>query len=122
MKKKFAIKINNKKKNPRKHRIVKKIIALSFLPPDKVKAALNKIEVDAIAELSDYKPLKEFLQYFRTEWIGNVKIENFNYCDMDERTNNVLEAYHKNIGKELGAKPHVLNFLGIKFFSTQSFQ
>ena len=113
VKKKFASVRNNKKKNPKKHKIVKKLIALSLLPPGQVQETFYEIKLEALSEFGfDSKSVNNFFDYYETEWFVNVKIENFNYYKEFERTNNKVESYHNNLGTVLGKKPHILNFLG----------
>ena len=103
MNKKFASKRNNKKKNPKKHKIVKKLIALSLLPPDQVEETYLEIKLEALTEFGfESENVNNFFNYFETEWFTNVKIENFNYYKELERTNNAVESYHNNLVKELG--------------------
>lgn len=107
---------DNKTKNPKGHRILKKIIALAYLPPTNIIEGLEIIEKEAMElgqEQSTTAAWTKFFSYFRKEWITIVKPENFSVIHALYRTNNFIERWHKYLNMEMGCKPTVKKFIGI---------
>lgn len=112
---------NNKKLNPECHKVLKRIIALPFLPADRIIEGLDSVQILAYElgrRQSTTEKWKNFFEYYRKEWIQIVKPENFTVCGVRFRTNNFLERWHRDLNEYLCAKPTVKNFIGnaCKFF------
>lgn len=126
-------KFNNAEKNPRGHRILKYLIALALLPDHLIETALNYIEelaMDLAREQDEEaaqkaankgtKPpkknyvarWKKMFNYMRREWIKIVKPKNMSVFNVPERTNNVIERYHRDLNDKMGGRPGVKKFIG----------
>lgn len=105
----------NKTKDPDGHRILKKLIALAYLPAKLIVEGLLEIEKEAklVGEKAGtWKKWQNFFEYYRREWIFIVKPQNFSVFNAVNRTNNKLERYHRNINEKIGSKPTVKKFVG----------
>lgn len=111
----LCAKFNNKEKNPEAHEILKKIISLALLPPDRVEEALQYVEGLAyelgLRQGTSIKWLK-FFKYFRKEWMKVVTPKGFSVFDALDRTNNCIERYHRDLNQFLMTDPAVHKFMG----------
>lgn len=108
---------DNKKKNPAVHLLLKKIIALAYLPATKIEEGLKVVEESAYELGKEQKTTahwKSFFFYYRREWMTTVKPPNFSVFNAPERTNNALERYHKVLNQLMGHKPSPTKFIGKK--------
>lgn len=109
---------DNKKVNPEGHSVLKKMIALAYLPLDRVIEGLEYIEKLAF-DLGDKAKTTnswaKFFAYYRKEWIQIVKPINFSVIKGLRRTNNHIERYHRSLNELMGSKPDVKHFVGKNF-------
>lgn len=106
---------DNPKKDPEGHTILRKIIALAFLPSERISEALLLIEraaFDLGKTAGTELYWRNFFVYFRREWMRVVKPENFSIFKSLHRTNNVIERYHRDLNEEMGSKPSPKHFIG----------
>lgn len=113
----IASKYHNKKNNPMEHTLLKKIMALAYLPYKKIREGLHFIEKEVIRLVTDSKRLRawtKMLEYFEQEWMKVVKPKNFSVFNALDRTDNNAESYHRDLNREMGSKPTCPHFLGKK--------
>jgi hypothetical protein len=81
---------------------IKKIVALSFIPLDKVTKAFA---------ISD-RMVQDFIDYFKSTWLVNTSI--WNHSEMSgPRTNNHVEGFHNKLNKLVGHNPKLVTVIGV---------
>lgn len=102
-------------RNPTGHILLKKVMALAYLPPDRIPKALQNLKKLVKQE----QPEKEwqdkwdkFWAYFDREWMKIVQPKNFTVCNALDRTDNKAENYHHWLNALMGCKPKVPFFIG----------
>lgn len=93
VKKGFASKRNNKKKNPQSHATIKKFIALALIPEDEIEAQFLILKAESLKKHG--KNIQSFVTYFENTWINGYGPNYFCVFDQRVRTNNSIEAYHR---------------------------
>ena len=84
------------------YNLLKKIIALSFLPYKKIREGFEYVETEINTVFSDNIYWKRFIKYYKTKWLEKVKPERFSVFDMIERTNNYYAKYVSTINGRMG--------------------
>ena len=84
----------------------RKLAALACVPLDQINEAFDLIQIDAPGDI-EAAPI---LNYFRKTWLeGQFPSSEWNqYGDFNERTNNSVEAYNKQVNTKLKVKPKLL--------------
>lgn len=111
----LAYKFDNKTKNPVGHTLLKKVMALAYLPPDRIPkglADLKKLVQTQQPDKETQEKWKKFWNYYDKEWIKIVKPKNFSVYNALDRTDNKAENYHHWLNEEMRCKPHVPVFIG----------
>lgn len=99
VKKGFACKRNNKKKNPESHATIKKFIALALLPENEIKKQFYILKSQSLAKHG--KKIASFVVYFENTWVNGYGPNYFCVFDQRLRTNNSIEAYHRRLNSFL---------------------
>lgn len=107
--KKEAAVQQNKKKNAAAHAMLKKFMALPFLPHEMVKDAFEYLKEDCKRDFGNV--FNKFIDYFEKEWIKVVTPKGFSIYRLKHATNNFLESYHRVITELMGKRPTPCNFL-----------
>lgn len=113
----YGIYVNyhDKTNHPEVMAILKMLINLALLPHHLIEEGLQYIENLAYKlakEMSTTKKWEKFFSYFRRFWMNKIKPENFSVFDAEDRTNNCLERYHRDLNALLGYHPTVKKFIG----------
>lgn len=106
---------HDKNNNPEVMAILKMVINLALLPHTKIEEGLGYIEKLAFElgeKMGSTNKWKKLFSYFRRYWMKNVKPQNFSVFDAEDRTNNCLERYHRDLNAMLGYHPPVKDFIG----------
>lgn len=95
-----AEKFDNKTKNRVRHKLIKKFIALSLLPYDKIVEGFVLLKQEAIEKQSDRaNKCEKFCKYFENEWLKKVTPESFSVFNALDRTNNYIESWHRRLNR-----------------------
>ena len=88
---------------------VRMIIALAFLPVDKV----VDVFVDLCCEKPDYAEVEAFADYVLENYIDTLifPIHMWNHFEENDRTNNPVEGYHSKLKKFLRHHPNIWVFI-----------
>ncbi|KAJ8684841.1 hypothetical protein QAD02_020634 [Eretmocerus hayati] len=89
--------------------IIKKILALAFLPPENIQKQFLKLKRSMTVQQK--ATLKEFLKYFDSFWIKIVTPDGFSIYGMKHRTNNVSEQFNAEMLRALKKKPDTNTFI-----------
>ena len=83
--------------------------SLAVVPIDRFIEAYNIVKMNQPSDI-DVKPI---LKYFENTWInGDYSIQDWNQFGVyNDRTNNNVEIYNKQINKKLQTKPNLLKFI-----------
>lgn len=114
-KNKIIVQYDNKKTNPNVHLVLKKIMALTYLPAEKIPEGLaycKEVAFEVGKEQKTTKYWQDFFTYYDLEWMTKVKPENFSVFNAPERTNNCIERYHRELNQWMGHKPSAVKFIG----------
>lgn len=85
------------------------------MPSERIGEALLLIEraaLDLGEKVGTRNNWRDFFTYFRKEWMKVVRPENFSIFKALNRTNNVIERYHRDLNEEMGSKPSPKHFIG----------
>lgn len=95
-------------KAPVKHRLIKKLIALSLLKPTDIPVGYSEVK----QEFMDEFPIesRKFLEYYELQWLRCPEIFSVYRCPV--RTNNVLESYHRTLNGAVKKNPTARKFFG----------
>lgn len=112
---------DNKEKNPDGYEIIKKLLVVPLLPPEKISEAIiiikNSIEKKFENDALKLKKWKKFMNfYFEKEWMQKVTPNVFSVYNLVDRTNNHLESYHRTLNYLLRTKPTTYNLLSKYIF------
>lgn len=116
--KKGAAMKRNKTRNARRHHIIKKFLVIPLLPPEFIQGAFDKI-VEECEGHGNY--FKNYIEYFRKEWINKWKVGRISVYGIRDRTNNKIETYHKKIHKRFGIRPPPRHFISKSSFIQKIF-
>ncbi|KAJ8665880.1 hypothetical protein QAD02_007542 [Eretmocerus hayati] len=101
-KKKIAIR-SNRTKQPEKHLILRRFMALALLPSDKIQDALDFIIDDCKYYHGDY--FDRFIKYFNDEYMKVVTAKGFSVYGENDKTNNKIESFNSYLLRLIGKKP-----------------
>ncbi|XP_051167015.1 uncharacterized protein LOC127285188 [Leptopilina boulardi] len=87
---------------------LKQLMALAFLPPEKIRQTYT--EIKRIKSEECQRILADLFKYYENQWLERVKPEGFSVFGLNRRTNNVLESYHKRLSTKIGKKPSTWQF------------
>ncbi|XP_043468217.1 uncharacterized protein LOC122502303 [Leptopilina heterotoma] len=87
---------------------LRQIMALALLPYEEINPTYNELKNSKSAACR--RRLREFFNYFERQWLRRVRPEGFSVYGFQDRTNNVLESYHKTLLTVFGKKPSIWNF------------
>lgn len=93
--------------------IVKKILALAYLPPDRIVDEFER-QVEAVQDIGDdqiVRKFHDFFRYFRRYWLNIVKPEGFSVFGLSSRTNNCSESTNAELARGLGNRPVMCDFI-----------
>ena len=100
---------------PENNEILKKILVLPVLPPEKIDEGFdvisNLVEDKFCNDENKLKTWRTFLLYIQNEWYKKVKPEVVSVFNQVDRTNNYLESYHRTLNDKIRTKPSVHNFI-----------
>lgn len=94
------------------------LINLALLPQDLIEEGLQyngKLAYELGTKMESTKKWKNFFGYLRRYWMKKIKPENFSVFDAEDRTNNCLERYHRDLKALLGYHPSLKGFIGKLF-------
>ena len=84
-------------------------VSLAFIPPNRVQYVFGEFILDE-ADLRNYPALEKFNDYMLETWVDDgalFPIEQWNqFTNLDERTNNNNEGYHRRFASKIGNVPH----------------
>lgn len=86
-----------KKEAPKKHKLVKKLIALSLLKKEDMQTGYLSIKAEFLNQYPNDS--KSFLAYYESQWLNGS--ERFSVYRCKVRTNNVLESNHRSLNASL---------------------
>ncbi|KAL7294978.1 hypothetical protein TKK_0011688 [Trichogramma kaykai] len=106
----------NATQNPKGQEIIKKLIILPLLPPDKIPEGFEIIKNLTKTKFADESKLqkkwsKYLNYYFDKEWMKTVKPKTFSVYNSVDRTNNYLESYHRTLNENIRTKPSTFLFI-----------
>ncbi|XP_043480989.1 uncharacterized protein LOC122510421 [Leptopilina heterotoma] len=88
--------------------LLRQLMALAFLPSNEIIATFHEI-VDSLPPRIRQK-MKEFLKYYKKEWLQKVTPDLFCVYQLIRRTNNVLESYNRTLQQKIGIHPQIWKF------------
>ena len=92
---------------------IKNLMAITFLPPDLIRSTYSQLQVPPLHN-NDGSKLKRIIGYFERQWLTKVLPEELSIFDIDKRTNNGAECYHRQLkGRIKCSHPRIWNFLSI---------
>lgn len=76
------------------HCLIRKLLALPFLPAEEIPAAFHRLETKAVTE-----PLQAFMQYINNTWISSTMWHpsSWSIFQQSVRTNNDTEGWHHGL-------------------------
>lgn len=83
--------------------IIKKILALPFLPPHMILPEYYRQKESMADEIKVL--LKKFLEYFERYWLRIVTPARFSVFGLTNRTNNISESWNSELVHLLGENP-----------------
>lgn len=105
--KKAAVK-KNKKERPFHHRRLIEIMALAYLPEDRILSTYKKLKKKTQNDPNIGASFDAFFKYYEDTWLRDPS--QFCVYRLKFATNNYLESYHRTLKRFLGKKPHVDHF------------
>lgn len=95
---------------------------IQLLPHDKIIEGLNVVKEEVKLKVHDVKRVAKWdkmFAYVEGEWIRIVKPVNLTLFNALDRTDNNSETYHRDVNRDLGAKPDCPKFMGknLNFFT-----
>lgn len=117
-----VLKKYNATKNEMGHKIIKLLINLALIPPDRIQEGLTYIKKLVQKDFPNNNNWKKFIKYYEDEWIGRVTAGKFSVYKAIHRTNNHAESYHRTLNKDVGAKPGPKKFYGDCNFALINFK
>lgn len=98
--------------NPAFQESLRSLMALGFLPVDRVMIAFQKLQTRGPPELNP------IFEYYNEFWIKKIGINMYNVHKRFHRTNNALESWHARFNKVVGrAHPNI--FMLIQFLISE---
>lgn len=94
-----------KKEAPEKHKILRKLCALSLIKADDVDKAFSKIKNEYTSA-----DAQKFFNYFIAQWLPDPALFCVHECKV--RTNNAMESYHRTFNALLLKNPTLSKFFG----------
>ena len=113
---KVAIHKEQKRKNPVRHKLIKKLIGLALLPKNKITQGFEIINEEKLTKFSSDINLHQFFEYYKRQWLSNT--ECFCAYQEEKRTNNVIENNNRWISEELGSRAQPDVFLRFLLLTT----
>ena len=107
---KVAIQKEQKKKNPVRHKLIKKLIGLALLPNNKIIEGFEIINQERLIKFPSDINLHSLFDYYKRQWLSNT--ESFCAYKEEKRTNNVIENNNRWMSEELGTRAQPEVFLG----------
>ncbi|XP_066603369.1 uncharacterized protein [Prorops nasuta] len=109
------LKLVNKNMNkincPERFIILKKVILSAILPHNYIVRTFNLLRTETNKEFGE--KFEKYFRYYEKYWLQKVTPKQFSVFQLNDRTNNVCESYHRNLNKTLGKAPHPNVFLSV---------
>ncbi|XP_020915135.2 uncharacterized protein LOC110252639 [Exaiptasia diaphana] len=96
--------------------LIRKLMALPFLPTDCIRRNLRRLKDDATPEL------RQLVDYFEDNWLASPVSTKDNWCVFKEaiRTNNDIEGWHNALNKHAHGKTNLPMYLLIQFLGEEA--
>lgn len=91
--------------------MLKKFLCLPLLPAHRINEAFEIVRREAQQpEYGIY--FKAYISYFQKEWVQKWSCGRISVYGLINKTNNLIESYHKIIADLFGKRPTASNFIG----------
>lgn len=96
------------KENEDANFFVRSLLALPLLPHEHIQ---NHFE-NMVNNLNEYlqNRFRCFIAYFQNQWLRRIGVEGFSVFGLQNRTNNVIEAFHAVLLRHQGVHPYAWSF------------
>lgn len=114
VKKGVLSKKNAKTKDKEEYDLICELMALSYMPLDKIKETYEQIKQKALLRKKKEKNWEKFFKYFENTWFKRFQPELWCVFNVHERTNNPIESYHSKLApRKVGTRMSANGFIGM---------
>lgn len=103
---------NNKLTQPKVHAALTNLMALAYLPGNKIIKAYDFFKLDILRKFPEGDKLRKkwekFLKYFERQWLRDP--HNFSIYQLKHISNNLIERYHRFLNDYIGKHPNIGTF------------
>jgi hypothetical protein len=93
--------------------VVRKMMALAFLPELRMQGAFNQLIATAPQHIA--AAIQPLFLYYDRKWLNNANMANvvlmYNMYGVQRRTNNNIEGWHNGMALKLGTHPNIFKFI-----------
>lgn len=102
----------NKLMQPKVHAALTILMALAYLPGDKIEAAYEYFKAEILRKFPEGDKLRKkwekFLKYFERQWMRDP--HNFSIFNLKHISNNFIERYHRFLNDYIDTHPNIGTF------------
>ena len=119
----FSIMTWVKKHHPemlaRAYNLERDLMNLALLPQESIEEAFEELSENISENEELHQIIKQYLDYYRAQWLTRVGPKNYSVHLKFARTNNVTERYHRSLKSLTATRPEIMKFFGELLYSVK---